>query len=400
MSKYQYKAKEGTNKLVTGSVEAASEAEAINKIIRLGFTPISVETEKSLSEPATIDSVKIPLSDIAIFSRQLSALLDSGVNLLRALGTVKTQTENEKLAFLIDKIAASVKEGKSLSESMAKYPKAFSGVYVALVRAGEEGGMLSNILNQVTHILEREDDLRSNIIDALIYPFILIFFTFVSLFVLLTFVVPRFVQIFVDLGQELPLMTQALISVSGFLSRTWVLIVLLMAFFVFVIHGYYKTKEGRLYFDRLKLQLPILGRFINHVELSNFCNTLGSLLTNGVPIVQSLRSAQATLNNAALSESLDEINKQVTKGASFSTTLSNNAYFPGFIINLVSIGEETGALDKSLIRIAQVYDKEIEKNIKRIVTLIEPVIIVFLVVVILFIVLSMLLPIIQITAFI
>lgn len=397
MPKFNYRAKEGTDNVVSGSVEATTDADAINKIIRQGYTPISITKESSAVEPHLKTSVKVSLSDLTTFSRQLSALLESGLNLLRALMIVKTQTENPKFAALIDEISNSVREGHPLSSSLARYPKIFAGVYVAMVRAGEAGGMLSRILAQITTVLEKEDELRSKIAAALVYPVLLLTVGSISVFVLLTFVIPRIVRIFEEMGQALPLPTQILIGISDFFANWWFIVIIIAALVFFVVDRYYKTREGRLHIDKMKLKFPVIGKFINQVELVHFSRTLGSLLANGVPIIQASRSAAETMNNAVLKNELEEVNKQITKGSSLTKSLTASGFFPAFVNNMVSIGEESGSLDKSLLKVAEIYDKEIDRSIKVVTSLIEPILILFFGGVVAFIVVSMLLPILQIS---
>jgi len=398
MPKYNYKAKEGTSNVVAGVIEAATDAEAIGKVLRLGYTPISVSLDDAQTETALKTSVKATLADVTMFSRQLSALLDSGLNLLRALNTIKTQTPNQKFSVIVEDIASYVKEGHPLSESLGRYPRVFTGVYVAMVRVGEQGGMLSKILNQVTGVLEKEEEMRSRVGAALVYPVLLLGVGSLSVFVLLSFVIPRIVKIFTEMGQTLPVPTEILITISNFFASYWYLVLLVIGIAYFALDRYQKTVEGRLTIDRIKLKAGIIGTFISQVECANFTRTLGSLLTNGVPIVQGLKSAATTTDNEVLKKELEEINQQVTKGSSLTKALTASSYFPVFVINMVSIGEEGGSLDKVLLRIADIYDKEIDKTIKIITSLIEPILILFFGLIVGFIVVAMLLPILQISA--
>ena len=402
MTKFIYEAKNGPREVMKGSMEAETLDTVVNRLNEMGYFPLSVREEGT----GNGDSIrKTPLSklgqrissrDLSIFTRQLSDLLESGLTLFKALDVIHEQTENKQLKKVIKDIHSRLKEGQTLSEALSEYPKIFSGLYVSMVKSGEVGGSLEKVLTRLSDFAEKDEELRAKIRAALAYPFLMATIGLLTIFVLLTFVIPRLVAMFKDMGQTLPLPTRILISISHFISGYWWLIGAVVLLIFFVTKRGRKTKESKLAFDRFKLRIPVIGDLIKKAEISRFGNTLGTLLRNGVPILQSLKVVSETMGNEMLRQEVEKVHNEVGKGEKLGKSLEKSSYFPVFVTNMVIVGEEGGLLEKSLYKVADAYNREVDRTVKMMTSLLEPAMILIMGGIIGFIVISMLLPIFQI----
>jgi len=400
MPRFFYKARKGPEKLEQGTIEAETESAAINKLTQMGYFPISVSLETGVAEenPKGAGLFKnIRHRDLTTFTRQLSNLLESGLTLYRALTVLEQQTENRRLKIIIQDVAGMVKEGRSLSESLKQYPQAFNNMYVSMVRAGEVSGALEKVLKRLADFGEKEGDILAKVQAAMAYPILMATVGVATMVVLLIFVIPKLVELFEDMGQVLPLPTRMLIAISDFLLDFWWLILATGTFVFFAIRRNLFTAKGKLGFDYFKLGLPVLGRFFKRVQIANFSRTLGMLLVNGVPILQAMDSVSQTLENEVLKQEVKRIAKEIREGSTLARGISKSKYFPVLVANMLTIGEEGGALEAALLKLAEAYEKEIDQSIKLLTSLIEPVMILVMGSVVGFIVISMLLPIFQIS---
>jgi general secretion pathway protein F len=401
MPKFFYKARKGPKELEQGTIEAATEAAAISKLTQLGYFPISVSPE---AETATKEKSRAPgflrnirHRDLVAFTRQLANLLESGLSLHRALTVLERQTENKSLQAIIQDIANLVKEGRSLSESLKRYPRAFNNMYVSMVSAGEVSGTLEKVLKRLADFGEKREDILARVQAAMAYPILMAVVGTATIIVLFTFVIPRLVGLFEDMDQILPLPTRMMMAVSDFLLNFWWFILALGLLAFFAIRRSLLTAKGKLSFDLFKLGLPVLGKFFQRVQIANFSRTLGTLLASGVPILQAMDSACQTLENEVFKEQLNKVTKEIKEGSSLAKGISKSKHFPMLAANMLSIGEEGGALEVALLKVAQIYEKETDQSIKLLTSLIEPVMILAMGFVVGFIVISMLLPIFQIS---
>jgi type II secretory pathway component PulF len=407
MTKYIYKAKKGPQDIITGEMDAESQDHVVNHLTNQGLVPVSivergkerVEGVRSAPTPQpTIDihpdSLKLKAKDINIFTRQLGSLMKAGVPILRALTLISQQTEEPKMKKLVSDLEKQIREGKMFSQSILKYPKVFNNLYVNLVKAGEKGGALGEVLDNLLEYREKEQDIQQKVQAALAYPVLTAIVGVVTVFAMLTFCMPKLLGLFEGMHRKLPISTRILIDLSRFMSTHWIWFVL---GFVFVVLLFGRVKEGskkKAFLDFLKLHVPIFNKFVKDAEVAKFSRTLGLLIKNGVSVYSSLEMATDVLDNMALKEKLKEARLEIsTQGSSLSKSLKKSNTMPSFVINMVSIGEEGGKLDKVLKEVADMYEREVEQGIKIITSLLEPIFILIVGIVVGFIVVAMLLPI-------
>lgn len=393
MPVYIYKAKNGPKEIVEGSITADSSDAVISRLSAQGYFPISIKEKTEGRAAISVKKIKISKKEVGVFTRQLADLLDGGLTLHQALDTLTRQTENKSFSKVIMDIRDKVKEGNSLSDSLQDYPRIYDPLYVSMVRSGETGGMLDSVLVRLAEFSEKEQELRGKVKGALTYPFFLASFGVLTVGVLIIFVVPKITNIIKDFGQEMPLPTKILMSVSHFMVGWWWVIGIILILIIFVLFQQQKSAEGKLILDKWKLRLPILGKLISMRELSRFSRTLSTLFESGVPVLKSLGIVTDTVLNAVIKKDLITIHEQISKGASLGASLEESKYFPIFMINMIKVGEKGGAIEKSLLKIADSYDREIDRTTRMFTTLLEPILIITLGIIVGFIVVCMLLPI-------
>lgn len=397
MPRFRYTAKSQPDQLVRGVIEADAQNEAIIKLSRMGYFPVSVIAEDITEENLRILYFrKVSRKDIALFTRQLSSLIDSGINIVNALNTLKNQLPNKHLKFVLTEVIGKIKEGRSFSDSLSSYPYLFSQFYSASIRSGEASGKLNEVLKNLADFLEKEEEFRSSLRNSMMYPSFVFAVGTLTIFVLLTFVVPRLVTMFEDMGQFLPLPTRMLIGMANFMHDYWWLILAITIATIFLFNRIINLPQGRISWDRFKLKAAIFGQVNFKAESARLARTVSLLLSSGIPITSSLEIASSILQNEVIKSEIIKCKEQINSGLSLSQALNRSNLFPEFIISIVAIGEETGALEKSFMRIAQDYENQVDNSLKTLARLAEPIIILVLGLVIGFIVLAMLLPIFQI----
>jgi len=405
MPEFQYKAKDGPQKLVDGVIEARNHDQAISKILELGLAPIDVnqksgddsgsQTKKEGRSSKVRFSKKIKRNDIVLFTQQMGDLLEASVPLLRSLQIVSRQTQNSQLKEVIEKMIVSVRDGGSFSDGLAQYPKIFSSLYCHMAKTGELGGNLDRVLLRLGDYLEKENETIGKIRSSLAYPALIVVVGILTIFVLLTFVIPRVSVMFDDLDQALPLPTIILMGVSGFFARYWWLFLVFITGASFGFRRWLSTGTGRKKFDRWKLKMPILGRYVETVEIGRLTRTLATLLEGGITITMALNSVWATINNVILRDEIKQIAQKVSNGSSLRAALGQSLYFPELAVNMIAMGEETGQLDKGLYKVADTFEKQADQLSKTMVSLLGPCVLIIIVTIVGFVVISMLLPIFQ-----
>jgi type IV pilus assembly protein PilC len=378
---YAYKVKDRTGKVVTGSLEADSQGAVVAKLRESGLTVIKVAeaSEKAgLKKEITLFKKKVKLKDITVFSRQFATMINSGLSLIKALAVLAEQTQNPTLSEIILQVKKDIESGQSLSEALAKHPKAFSRLYISMVKAGETGGVLDVVLIKVAEYYEKEIALKSKIKSAMTYPTVMAVVATLIVFAMLTFVVPVFVKMFDQLGGELPLPTKILLSISGGIRRFWYLMIVLAIGSRYGFKYFKNTDFGRLKLDQLKLRLPVFGQLNSKLSLARFTRTFGALIASGVPILQALDIVADTANNVIVSDAVRGSRSSIKEGETIAKPLSESPIFPPMVVHMVSVGEETGALDSMLIKIADFYDEEVSAMVEALTSLIEPLMIVFM----------------------
>jgi type II secretion system protein F len=397
MPRYTYIAKSSPGKTTQGRMEAASEQDVVDKLTTMGYFPVSINPEDSyLYKRKSFSFRKISNRDIVLLSRDLTSLLESGVNILNSLTIVSTSTPNKYLKSVLSDIMDKIKDGKSLSESIGTHPELFSDLYISLIRSGEVGGNLEITFKRLAEYLEKEDELKSSVRASLTYPAFVFSVGTLTVIVLLGFVIPRLVTMFEDMGQALPLPTRMLIYSSGLLRSFWWLILAIVFLTVFMFKRTTQKPQGEIQLDKFKLKIAVWGEIILKTETSRLMRTLSLLLSSGIPIVYALETSTRTLDNQILKMELQKFKERIREGESFSKCLTDSKLFPVFVTNIVTVGEESGTLEQSLLRIADDYEREVDRSLKVLTRLLEPVIILVMGLVVGFIVLSMLLPIFQI----
>lgn len=397
MPVFQYTVRDATGTMRTGTSEAESQDILKRRLQEQGFMVNEVkQTGRTKRGNAGSGFGRVKLADLSIFCRQFSTMIDAGVSLVRALDVLGEQTQNPKLKRIIREIQTEVEGGQQLSKAMAKYPKVFSNLFVGLVKAGEVGGVLEEALQRLSHFLEKDMELKRKVKAAITYPVIVIVVAITIVLGLCTFIVPKFVDLFKELGvKELPPMTQVLVDFSDFLKNRWWVGLLMIAGAWFGIKAFGRTKVGRRVLDRIKLKVPVFGKLSHRVALARFARTLSTLLVSGVPILSAMETVAGTVGNEIIAEALMNARARIREGDRINDPLEKSKMFPPMVVHMVSIGEESGALDQMLSKIAEFYEAEVDAAIQSLTAAIEPVMIVFLGVCVGFIVIAMFMPLLQ-----
>jgi general secretion pathway protein F len=407
MPQFRYKAKQGPRQVINGVIEADNLDSAVALVIKLGYAPLDVVPAAKEASPAASDrhrpaavlprpgGRRVGRNEVAGFTRQMSDLVEAAVPVLRSLQIIARQTASPRFKPVIEEMAGTVRDGGALSEAMEKYLRVFPPLYVNLVRTGEASGQLETVLARLADYLEKEQDNIGKIRNSLMYPLLVLGVGILTVFILLSFVVPRLSIIFEDLGQNLPWPTVALLSVSGVFARFWWLILTGGGILGYYGFRWLMTGPGRYFLDRQLLRLPVLGRFIRDVEVSRFSLTLATLVESGVVITGALNSVWLTVGNVVLREGLREASDSVANGMSVRQALEQSRFFPDMAVNMIAVGEETGKLDRSLYKIAETCGRQADEQMKGMLALLGPVALIFVVIFVGFIVMALLLPVFQ-----
>lgn len=321
----------------------------------------------------------VTVKDKAVFSRQFAALVNAGVAMVRGLGVLSEQCQNPKLKNALMDISADVQQGMNLSDAMRKHPQCFDNLYTSMIQAGEVGGVLDEVLNRLAKLLEDIARLQNQIKSAMAYPITVGFLATVIFLAMTIFLLPVFAGIFKEIGTELPAFTQMMLNISEFLRSPNVLIlIILIPVVIFAYRQYYKTRAGRETMDRLFLKMPLFGDLIQKTATARFCRTFGALTRSGVPILTCLEIVRDTAGNQVIANAVDEARREIQTGGLISIALQKEQVFPLMAIQMISIGEETGEIDKMLMKVADFYEDEVEQAVKALTSIMEPIMIIFL----------------------
>lgn len=400
MTVYYYKATDQNGKHVEGDISAPDYKGAVQKIRKLNYFPVKVSEGKSSSKLSTGMSLSlpswgspIPIKDLMTLTQQLATLIDSGLTLDDALATLIKLAETEKIKAILSDVRKQVHGGSSFADALAEHPKVFSKLYVNMIRAGEAGGILGDTLSRLGMFMEKTVELKNNIGSAMVYPAILVLIGCSVLIFLITFVIPQFSSLFEDLGGALPLPTQLLLSLSSMIINYWPALILGIAGSIAAFILYIKTDTGRLKWDGFLLKLPLFGSLIQKIEVSRFSLTMATLLNSGVPILQAMGIVESILINRVIGDSVANLKQALKRGKGLSGPLEEAGVFPPMAVQMITVGETSGALDEMLTKVSETYDKEVSQSIKKMIALIEPLMILIMAVMIGFIVIAILLPI-------
>jgi general secretion pathway protein F len=400
MPVYEYTALDGSGKSINGIVDADSPLAARQRLRGSGIFPVEVRETSSTprdlrSGPVSVSALlkRVKPGEISVATRQLATLLGAGVPLVASLEGLISQITNPLLKKMMAEIKESVNEGNSLAHALSAYPRAFSNVYVNMVRAGEASGSLDVVLDRLADLGEHQEALRGRFRAAMAYPVFMFFIGTLVLFFLITFVIPDITQVFIEMHQTLPLPTLALISVSNFLKSFWWLVALAIACGVLILRRFRKTSKGQYVWDEAKLRIPILGPINRKIALARFARTLGSLLQAGVPLMSALQIVRNIVNNVLIADVLDIAVEEIQAGKDLAGSLGQSRWFPSIVVQMITVGEQSGELETMLGKIADTYERDVANRVMAMTSMLEPVMILVMGVIVLVIVLSILLPI-------
>lgn len=394
MPQFQYEVKKGPGDSQTGVIEAENQVAAIARLRDMGYFPIRVEEFVEQAERRDIRQVlsRIRLRDRNVFFRQLANLSESGMAITRALRALAEQCENPRLGAVVTQLREDVQKGSSLAEAMEQHPKLFPAMYCSLVRAGEAGGMLEEVLWRIVAFGEQEEELRGKAFSAMIYPAFLLIVGSAAIFVLVSFVFPKFVAVFEEFNAELPLATVIVMGVCEFMGHWWWLVLVIIFALLAALYSWYRKEPGRRVVDAVLLKVPVVRGVVQKYEMAKFARTLGTLLDNGVPVLTALRITGETLSNRLIREEVGLVHAGVTEGESMSESLRKTAHFPPLVISMFAVGEESGRIGAVAKRVADAYDMEVDRAVKAMTALLEPILIVVMGIIVGFLVIAMLLP--------
>lgn len=398
MIRFSYTTRDKDARLITGILEAEDKASIIKELKKRNLTIIEVVQEEEQRKIILRRTRrKIKSMDVVVFSRQLATLIDAGVSLITGLTVLHDQVENPFLKTITSYIKSDIEAGNSLSASFAKYPKVFPNIFANMVKAGESSGSLNEILERVADYLERTENLKRKIRSSLTYPILIVCMAILIVAFLMLKVVPTFKDIFATLGGELPLPTQVLITISDLSVRVFPFIVLFLIVSFAAFLKYINSKKGRMQFDTLKLRLPIFGPIISKIAISRFSRTLATLVKSGVRILEAFEISGRVSGNKVIEMAAEQIKVNMRAGETISEPMEKTQKFPPFVVKMIAVGEQTGELEKMLIKVSDYYEAQVNEALTELTSMIEPLVIAFLGVSIGFIVVSMFLPIFKLT---
>lgn len=394
MPMFDYTAKNvSTGQILKGQLDVPTRDEVIAYLRRSRMILVSVrETPKQMTFKMP-GSSGIKTRDVVIFTRQFATMINAGLPLVQSLNILAQQTENKALQDITKQVVYDVEAGHTLADALGKQPKAFSGLYVNMVAAGEAGGILDTILLRLATFLEKSDALVRKVKSAMVYPGVIFSVAAIAIAVLLIFVIPTFQNMFASVNLELPLPTRVVIGASNFLIGFWWAILLAIGLVVFGIRQYYKTGDGRKNIDRMMLNAPVLGDLLRKSAVSRFTRTLGTLISSGVAILDGLEITAKTAGNRVIHDAVMQSRQSIAGGETIAAPLAHSGVFPPMVISMIAVGEQTGGLDEMLTKIADFYDEEVDVAVGALLSLMEPVMIVVLGVIVGGMVVAMYLPI-------
>jgi type IV pilus assembly protein PilC len=389
MATFTYTARTLQGELKTATMEAASRDEVVQQLRRQRMNVVKVDEEKAKKKAGG----SIKMRDIVIFTRQFSTMINSGLPLVQALDILAKQSESKALQEVTRAVVFDVESGHTVADALGKHPKAFSDLYVNMVAAGEAGGILDTILMRLATFMEKNDQLVRKVKGAMIYPGVIMSVAAIAICVLLIFVIPVFESMFASVGLALPLPTRVVIGMSKFLKGYWWAVIAGLAGGFFLLKNYYATSDGKLRIDKLMLAAPVLGDVLRKSAVSRFTRTLGTLISSGVSILDGLEITAKTAGNRVIQDAIMASRASIAGGDTISAPLQKSAVFPPMVISMIAVGEQTGGLDEMLSKIADFYDEEVDAAVSGLLSLLEPLMIVFLGVVVGGMVVAMYLPI-------
>lgn len=405
MATYNYVAKDALGKVITGTTEAENEQILVRRLREKGYwvqkvnpARTSARAQGAVRRSSGLAAFgRVSGRDLAVFCRQFATMIDAGVSLVRCLAVLEEQTTSAKLRMIVRQIQTAVESGETLSRALTRWPSVFTNLFVGLVRAGEVGGVLDETLNRLAAFLEDNERLRRKVKSAMTYPVLVLLFAMSVVIGLVTWVLPKFVEVFNDLGiaKELPAATRVLVQISNFITTKWYIVIIATLLFVIAVAQYTHTRIGRRHWHWLKLKVPVFGKLNHKIAIARFSRTLGTLLVSGVAILQALETVAGSVDNDIISDAVLSARAAIREGEQIGDPLQRSGLFPPMVIQMIAIGEETGSLDAMLSKIADFYEAEVDATLASLTAALEPILIVLLGGIVGFIVIAMFLPLVQ-----
>lgn len=394
MPTYRYRARDKHGSLFTGTIESTGQDAVAAQLDHLGYIPVAIEPERERpSLPDWLGGLGgVKPQDLIIFTRQLATLISAGLPFMTSFEALIEQTEDKRLKAVITQVRADVERGSAFADALAKHPKVFSKLYVSMIRAGETGGVLDEILARLATLAEHEAETRARIKAATRYPKIVIVAILVAFGILVTFVIPRFAALYANFKVSLPLPTRILIGINDLVHGYWYLILGGALLLFFGVRWYINTQSGRLQWDGVKIRLPVFGPIFLKTALSRFSRIFGTLTRSGLPILQTLEIVSETVGNVVIARAVDDIQESARQGRGIVQPMRVSRVFPPVVIQMVAIGEETGKMEEMLMKVSQYYDQEVEYSIRNLSATLEPLLLTLIGGVVLFMALAIFLP--------
>ncbi len=389
MPVFEYTARTATGEETTGSMEASTREEVVQQLRKNRMMVVRVREQRKRARKGA----RVPIRDTVVFTRQFATMVNSGLPLVQALDILAQQTDNKTLSEVTKQVVYDVESGNTLADALGKHPNAFSALYVNMVAAGEAGGILDTIMLRLATFLEKNDAIIRKVKGAMVYPSVIFSVAIIAILVLLIFVIPTFQTMFASVNLELPLPTRIVIGMSAFLQGFWWAMALLGVGLFLAIRSYYGTQGGKLVIDRFLLGFPVLGDLLRKSAVSRFTRTLGTLLASGVSILDGLEITARTAGNRVIHDAVMESRGSIAGGETIAGPLQKSGVFPPMVTSMIAVGEATGGLDEMLTKIADFYDDEVDAAVSTVLSLMEPIMIVFLGVIVGGMIIAMYLPI-------
>ena len=395
MATFVYKVRDRSGKIFTGNMEGENRTSVVSRLREMDYFITSINEKRKgfpLSKELTLFK-GIKLRDLTIFYRQFATMVNAGLTLVNSLDILTEQVENKTLANHIKAVKADVEAGSTLADAMAKFPQVFSELYLSMVRAGEIGGVLDEILNKIADLMEKEFALRQKIKSAMSYPAFVGGAAVIMAIFMLTFILPQFVGVFKQFGGTLPALTQFFVTLTYLFNKYWYLFFIIFAGLVAAFLAYKKTPSGKVNFDKFKLSAPIFGDLNRKSAISRFTRILGTLIKSGVPILEALQVSSNAIGNLIISAAVLDARTKIKEGQSISGPLAASRVFPPMVTQMIMVGEESGELEEMLINVAKFYDEEVDRAVERLTAIIEPLMMAFIALTVGVMIISMYLPI-------
>ncbi len=394
MATFAYTARDNDGRVITGTLEGESEIAVVARLQEMGY--FITDLQRRIKRPTLEDVLQrfrgVRLKDLTVFTRQFATMINAGLAILAGLSILEVQSENKRLKEILGAVRADIEQGAPLSDALAKHPETFNSLYVNMVRAGEAGGVLDDVLARLAGFLEKELALRQKVRAAMIYPAVIASAAVLIVSFLVFYILPTFVSFFTSLNVPLPAPTRLLIAITVGARRFWYIILLVIVAAVYGARYYISTPEGRARYDRFKLRMPVFGSIVHKVAMARFARTLGTLVRSGVPILQALDVVAKAVDNTVVTQAVAAVRSSIREGESIALPLQASGIFPPMVVHMVSVGERTGQLDEMLMKVSDFYDTEVEYAVAGLTSILEPALIIVMGGIVGFVVISFYLP--------